>query len=204
MDDILEGYAAAATPSLIARYESFDFQKLYAPVFDLMPEPPVRVADIGAGTGRDAAWLAAKGHRVLAIEPVRELRESGMKLHPSANVTWDDDRLPKLAKSRRRGPFEMIILCGVWQHIDENARGTAIATISCLTAIGGLVIMSLRHGPGALGRRVFPISTEKTIVAAERSGLSLLRQSQAESIQVENRAAGVHWTWLAFKKMAEA
>lgn len=200
MDDILEGYAAAATPSLIERYESFDFEKLYAPVFDLMPKSPVRVADIGAGTGRDAAWLAGHGHRVVAVEPARELREAGAERHPSANITWLDDRLPELAKLQSHEPFGMILLCGVWQHIEENARHVAMAALGRLAAPDGLMIMSLRHGPGAPGRRVFPISSENTIAAAGRSGFTSVRRLQTESIQPENRAAGVYWTWLAFRK----
>lgn len=100
MDDILEGYAAAATPFLIARYDGFDPRQLYAPVLDLFPAAPVRVADIGAGTGRDAAWFARQGHGVLAVEPVKELREPGMALHARDGIEWLDDRLPHLAKRR--------------------------------------------------------------------------------------------------------
>lgn len=200
MDDILEGYASAATPSLIERYESFDFEKLYAPVLDLMPKSPVRVADIGAGTGRDAAWLAARGHTVVAVEPVRELREAGAGRHRSANITWLDDRLPELAKLQSQEPFGMILLCGVWQHIEDDARQVAMTALGHIAADNGLLIMSLRHGPGAPGRRVFPISPESTIAAAKRSGFDIVRQLKADSIQPENRAAGVYWTWLAFRK----
>lgn len=200
MDDILEGYASAATPSLIERYESFDFEKLYAPVLDLMPKSPVRVADIGAGTGRDAAWLADRRHTVVAVEPVRELREAGAGLHRSANITWLDDRLPELAKLQSQEPFGMILLCGVWQHIEEDARQVAMAALGHIAADNGLLIMSLRHGLGAPGRRVFPISPESTIAAAKRLGFDIVRQLKADSIQPENRAAGVCWTWLAFRK----
>lgn len=78
MNDILDDYAAAATPELIERYEAFDPAVLSAPVLDLLPQTPGRVADIGTGTGRDAAWFAAQGHRVLAVEPVPALRDAGM------------------------------------------------------------------------------------------------------------------------------
>lgn len=200
MDDILEGYAAAATPLLIERYESFDFEKLYAPVLDLMPKSAVRVADIGAGTGRDAAWLADRGHEVVAVEPVSELREAGAQRHRSTNITWLDDRLPELAKLQSQQPFGMILLCGVWQHIEEDARHVAMAALGHIAADNGLLIMSLRHGPGAPGRRVFPISPQSTIAAAKRSGFDIVRQLKADSIQPENRAAGVYWTWLAFRK----
>jgi protein-L-isoaspartate O-methyltransferase len=79
--------------------------ELYASVLDLLPETAVRVADIGAGTGMDAAWFARQGHEVLAVEPVKELREAGMALHQDNKIKWPDDRLPNLAKAQMDGPL---------------------------------------------------------------------------------------------------
>lgn len=200
MNDILEGYAAAATHSLISRFEAIDPNELYTPVLDLLPGTPVRVADIGAGTGRDAAWLAQQGHDVLAVEPVKELREAGMTLHQAEKIKWLDDMLPDLVKVQMNGTFELVMLCGVWQHIDDAARQIAMVCLGRIVSAGGLLIMSLRHGPGAPGRRVFQVSPDETIEAAIRSGFTLLRQSQADSIQPGNQAMGVRWTWLAFRK----
>jgi len=200
MNDILEGYAVAATPFLIARYNALDPNELYASVLDLLPKSPVRVIDIGAGTGRDAAWFAQQGHEVLAIEPVKELREPGMVLHPDDRITWLDDWLPSLAEAQKYGPFDLVTLCGVWQHIDDEERQIAMVTLGEMTATAGMVVMSLRHGPGAPGRRVFPVSTSETIEAATRSSFVLLRRTEAQSIQPGNRAMGVYWTWLALKK----
>jgi SAM-dependent methyltransferase len=200
MNDILDGYAAAATPSLIARFEACDPNELYASVFDLLPANPVRVADIGTGTGRDAAWFARQGHDVLAVEPVKELREAGIALHPKENIKWLDDKLPDLANVQMHGPFELVTLSAVWQHIDDAARQIAMVNLGRLVSAGGLLIMSLRHGPGAQGRRVFPVSPAETIEVAAHSGFVLLRESRTNSIQPGNQALGVHWTWLAFKK----
>ena len=147
MNDILEGYATAATPPLIARLEAFDPDELFALVLDLLPETAVRVADIGAGTGRDAAWFARQGHEVLAVEPVKELREAGMALHQDDKIKWLDDRLPSLAKAQMDGPVGLVTLCGVWQHIDDAARQIAIACLGRMISVGGLLVISLRHGP---------------------------------------------------------
>ncbi|MET4700925.1 SAM-dependent methyltransferase [Constrictibacter sp. MBR-5] len=201
-NDILAGYAAAATPELIARYEAVDCRTLYAAVLDLLPEMPVRVADIGAGTGRDAAWFARQGHQVLAVEPVRELREAGMALHRASDVAWLDDALPALERTQRRGPFGLVTLCGVWQHIDDAARGVATTALGRMVADGGLLVLSLRHGPGAPGRPVFPISPRYTVEAAVRSGFAPLREVEVGSLQPGNRAAEVRWTWLALRKAA--
>jgi SAM-dependent methyltransferase len=200
MNDILEGYASAATPALITQYESFDPNQLYAPVLDLLPRIPVRVADIGTGTGRDAAWFARQGHQVLAVEPVKELREAGMVLHRHEEIEWLDDSLPNLDKARMRGMFELVTLCGVWQHLDGAAQQTAMENLGQMVLPGGLLVLSLRHGPGVAGRRVFPISPNETIETATRSGFIALRRSQTDSIQPGNQAMGVHWTWLAFRK----
>ena len=90
MNDVLADYAAAATPELIAGYDTLPPEQIYAAVRDFLPRAPSRIADIGAGTGRDAAWLAEQGHRVLAVEPVRAFREAGVALH-GGQVEWLDE-----------------------------------------------------------------------------------------------------------------
>ncbi|MDH0616419.1 MULTISPECIES: class I SAM-dependent methyltransferase [unclassified Agrobacterium] len=200
MDDILKGYAEAATPELISRFDNLDCREIYAPVIDLLPSAPCRIADIGSGTGRDAAWFAAQGHDVLAVEPVEELREPGMRLHPSDKITWLDDSLPDLAEARLQGVFDLVVLCGVWHHVDHGARQTAMENLAEMTATGGLLIMSLRHGPAPEGRRAFAISPAETTGEAARFGFTLVRQAEVASIQAGNRAVGVHWTWIALRK----
>lgn len=199
MDDVLDGYAAAAK-GLIARFEALAPGAAFAPVLDLLPVPPVRVADLGAGTGRDAAWFARQGNRVLAVEPVRALREAGEALHRGSGLAWLDDRLPGLAETRKRGPFDLVTLCAVWQHLNEGTREAALASLAAVTAPGGMVVMSLRHGPGAAGRPVFEAPPEATVAAASRAGFRLLRRAEAESLQAGNRASGVRWTWLALAR----
>ncbi len=200
MKDILAAYAEAATPDLIARFDNLDCREIYAPVIDLLPVTPCRIADIGSGTGRDAAWFAAQGHDVMAVEPVRELRQAGMRLHRCDRISWLDDRLPELKKARLRGSFDLISLCGVWHHIDDGARRQALETLSDMTAPGGLLVMSLRHGPAPAGRRAFPISLPQTVDHAAHVGFTLLRQIQVASIQAANRALGVYWTWVVLQK----
>lgn len=200
MSDILSGYAAASA-ELINRFEAISSTDIFAPVRDLLPVAPARVADIGAGTGRDAAWFAAQGHQVLAVEPVGELRSAGMSLHQGSGVIWLDDRLPELCAARQEPPFDVVTLCGVWQHLDEDERAVAVQRLGEMTAKGGLIILSLRHGLGAPSRHVFPISVEALIARAQLEGLDVVRAVDAASVQVGNQAAGVHWTWLVLKKV---
>jgi SAM-dependent methyltransferase len=201
MQDVLEGYAAVATADFIAAYDALSPESIYEHVIDLFPNRRIKIADIGAGTGRDAAWFAAKGHDILAIEPVRELREAGQTLHPAANIKWLDDRLPHLDAMPTGGSFDLVTLCAVWQHLTDKDRAIAIARLATMIAPSGILIMSLRHGPGAIGRRVFPVSSDVTIEMADACGLHLLRRQDAISVQKGNQAMGVSWTWLAFEKV---
>lgn len=75
-DGVLAGYAGLGA-DWITRSDSLSCDEIYAPVADLLPAEPGRILDLGAATGRDAAWLARKGHRVVAVEPVKTLREPG-------------------------------------------------------------------------------------------------------------------------------
>lgn len=203
MQNILDAYAAAANPAFIATYDDLPIEQIYAHVIDLFPQHPVQILDIGAGTGRDAAWFALRGHHVRAVEPVRELREAGQRMHPSDNIIWLDDRLPELTRLRRCAPFDFVLLGGVWQHLTDKARTIATPILAGLTARGGRLAMSLRHGEGVGGRHTFPIDTDATIAGAEACGLQLLRRREAASIQPGNKAMGVSWTWLVFEKAPE-
>lgn len=203
IEEVLRGYEAVSE-DWIARSEAISPERLFAPVADLLPAAATRVADIGAGAGRDAAWLAARGHRVVAVEPVARFRRAGMARHRSPAITWIDDRLPELARLQGPEAFGLVLLTGVWQHLDEGARRQALPRLAAITAPGGLLILALRHGPGAPGRPVRAIRPRDTIEAARAAGFTLLRQRPADSIQEANRAAGVHWTWLALRREGEA
>ncbi|RYY42554.1 MAG: class I SAM-dependent methyltransferase [Sphingomonadales bacterium] len=200
MRDVLAGYAETADPALIDSYDTLDPELVYASVLDLLPGAGARVADIGAGTGRDAAWLVERGCTVLAVEPVRELREGGRRLHRSKSIEWLDDRLPDLAGMRASGPFDAVILCAVWHHLDAADRALAMPNLAAAMAKGATLILSLRHQPGALDRGSFQVAPDETIAAAGACGLTLRRRREADSVSAESRALGVRWTWLVFEK----
>lgn len=198
MDDVLADYAAAATPALIAGYDSLPPEQIYASVRDFLPRSPVRIADIGAGTGRDAAWFAVQGHEVLAVEPVREFREAGATLHGD-RIQWLDDQLPELARLHAHGPFDLVLLCAVWHHLDTAGRARAMPALAQATAPGGRLILSLRHEP-APGRGTFPAPPEETIALGRAAGFDLTHRAETESVHAESRARGVSWTWLVLTK----
>jgi 2-polyprenyl-3-methyl-5-hydroxy-6-metoxy-1,4-benzoquinol methylase len=193
-----ENYAEEA-PELLKRYESISFADAHARVLHLIPLAPCRVLDIGAGTGRDAAGFASLGHSVVAVEPTEELRRGAMLLHSSPMIEWLDDSLPNLAIVRTRSEeFDVLMLSAVWMHLDEVQRRMAMPNVAALVRNGGIVIMSLRHGPIPPGRRMFEVSAEETIALAQRSNLHCTLNQEAEP---SLRQPGVSWTRLAFQKV---
>jgi protein-L-isoaspartate O-methyltransferase len=115
-----EGYASEAE-QLFQRYESVRAAENHRHVLHLIPRAPARVLDIGSGTGRDAAWFATFGHRVIAVEPTDALRIPAMALHPSPLIEWLDDSLPDLVGLRSRGEtFDLVMLTAVWMQSRPN------------------------------------------------------------------------------------
>jgi len=69
------------------------------------------VLSLGEGEGRNAAYLAGLGHRVVAVEPTTALRQAAIALHPSPLIEWLDDSLPELALIRARDErFDVVML----------------------------------------------------------------------------------------------
>jgi SAM-dependent methyltransferase len=195
-----EGYAEEAE-ELFRRYESIPASEAHRAVLHLIPTVASRVLDIGSGTGRDAAWFAGQGHRVVAVEPTDAMRIPAMALHPSPAIEWLDDSLPDLALLCSRGPsFDVVLLSAVWMHLDAGQRRRAMPNLAALVRPGGVMIMKIRHGPVPPGRRMFEVSPEETIELAQIENLHPVLNTRTESSQELNRFAGITWTNLAFAK----
>ncbi len=193
----IAGYGVDAA-ALAEQYESISFADVHRDVIHLFPDRPSGVLDIGAGSGRDAAALAQQGHHVVAVEPTAELRDAGKRLHSSLAIDWVDDHLPALTFMRQtRQRFDLILLTAVWMHLEESERKTAMEAITDLIAEQGQVIMSLRHGPVPLGRRMFDVTAEETVKLGAEFGLCAHHRSRREDMLGR---ADVSWSFVAFRR----
>ena len=193
-----EGYAQEAE-HLLKTYESISFEQSQGRLLPLLPPPPARVLDIGAGTGRDAAGFAALGYDVVAAEPTDEMREGGKRLHAAARIDWIDDGLPELAMLRGRGErFDIVMMTAVWMHLDESERRLGLPNVASLLRPRGVLAMTLRYGPVPPGRRMFEVSADETIALAAAARLELLLNEDVPTLI--KRTVPVAWKLLVFRK----
>jgi SAM-dependent methyltransferase len=81
MSDPVSAYRRRATePARL--YDSLPFEQAHAASLDLIPDRPGLVLDVGAGSGRDAAWFAGRGCDVVAVEPAEGMRRESPQRHP--------------------------------------------------------------------------------------------------------------------------
>lgn len=170
----------AQSSRFTASYEALLPEAVHASVKDCIPEGPDRTAlDIGAGSGRDAAWLASKGYQVVAVEPAAGMRRAAEKLHPSERIHWLDDRLPALSRVHERGiAYDLILLSAVWMHVPVRDRERAFRKIVTLLKPGGVLMMSLREGPSEPDRPMWPAPLGEVEALARAHGLSVVKTAK--------------------------
>ena len=102
------------------------------------------------------------------MEPAAAMREAARAAHPNSAVRWIEDRLPALAGVHRLGlAFDLVWLSGVWMHVSPEDRKRAMRKLATLLKPGGRLVMTLRHGPAAEDRPMWPVDAHEV----ERLGL---------------------------------
>ncbi|MCG5549622.1 class I SAM-dependent methyltransferase, partial [Halorhodospira halochloris] len=155
------------------------------------------VLDIGAGSGRDAAWLAVQGHDVVAVEPAAELRQEAQRRHRDERISWLGDSLPDLAAVHRLGTsFDVILLSAVWMHVPPNERSRAFRKLVTLLKPGGVLAITLRLGEPDTERGMHAVSIEELHQLAREHG-AYIEHSNHSSDALGR--AGVSWAEVAVR-----
>ena len=197
MMDPVVGYHADG-PELAARYESLRAEDVHAAFLGLLPRGSDRLAlDVGAGSGRDAAWLRGLGFEVVAVEPARGMRDAAAALHLGKNIRWLDDRLPALSATHRLGlAFDLILLSGVLMHVRPDERPRAFRKIATLLKPGGHLLISVRDGGGSPDRPMWPVARGELESYALSYGLAVLQVTDSRDLQARSE---VQWTSYALQ-----
>ncbi|HEX3984464.1 MAG TPA: class I SAM-dependent methyltransferase [Acidisoma sp.] len=98
-------------------------------------------ADIGCGSGRDAAWLAAEGFPTTGFDASAGLLAEAARRHP--DVTFRQAELPDLA-GIAEGSFTNVLCETVIMHLPREAIAPAVARMVALLAPGGVLYLSWR------------------------------------------------------------
>jgi SAM-dependent methyltransferase len=172
-------------------YEMLPFEDAHPELLRrLRGKAPLRVLDVGTGTGRDAAWIAAAGHRVTGVEPSNGMLQLAKELHPQTPVAWVKDSLPALKNLRAGSQYDLIVLSAVWMHVHPSERDEALSRLNALRAPGGSVYMTLRSGPVEPDRQMWPTSVEELQRLAKVHGLKVQDLGEREDLL---KRPGVTW-----------
>ena len=197
MADPVAWYDANAETAA-ARYERVSSERLHGWVAELLPAAPATALDVGAGSGRDAAWLSSRGYDVVAVEPSARMRAIARARHADPAIRWLADALPALRRTAETGlTFDLILLTGVWMHVAPTDRARAFRTLVGLLEPGGLIVLSLRHGPAEAARAMHPVSADETRGLARDNGVFVER-----CIADEDHLGRPHlrWTRMALRR----
>ncbi|WP_031568257.1 class I SAM-dependent methyltransferase [Rheinheimera texasensis] len=178
------------------QYDALSFEQVHQSWQQYWPQQGL-VLDIGAGSGRDALWLAEQGCQVIAVEPATDLRNIG-QLKTAEQVQWLSDSLPELKACYQLNlQFQTILLSAVWMHIVTSERERAFRKIANLLAPGGRFVLSLRYGEFTDGRVSFPVSVDEVEQLAKQFGL-VLRYISDKTADSGGRA-DVQWQTLVLE-----
>lgn len=183
-DTSISYYDEHAT-ALADGYESVSFESAYPYLADrvVAAVQPLDVLDIGAGTGRDASWIANRGHNTVAVEPSTSMLKVAQNLHSESNVTWVEDRLPGLlSQDLADATFDVILLNAIWMHIAPEDRLASLARVKALLRPGGSVYVTLRLGPVNEGRGTYHISASEFVLDAEEAGFEVVPRGDFEDL----------------------
>ncbi len=193
----LTRYENAAGRALAERYESIDPDEIHGWFADHLPPPPAAVLDVGAGSGRDASWFAAKGYEVVAVDPSATMLAEARRRHPTPRVTWFRDCLPSLGRTVERGlSYDVILLNAVWMHVHPDERQRAFRKLVGMLKPGGLIIFALRVGGNDADDGMFPSSAAEVESLARRYGaMALPGNTRPDSLG----RPGIHWEQVALQ-----
>jgi SAM-dependent methyltransferase len=196
MVDAVSWYDANAEV-VAERYESVAPKNVHSWLIDLLPSRPAAILDVGAGSGRDAAWLSTLGYDVVAVEPSAEMRAKAQALHPDVPVRWISDSLPALQRTFKTGlSFDFILLSAVWMHVPPSDRARAFRKLINLLKPGGVIAVTLRDGPAERERGIHEVSSTEVETLAREHG-AFVERTIADEDRLGRKE--VHWIQIAFR-----
>jgi SAM-dependent methyltransferase len=102
---------------------------------------PGLTADIGCGSGRDAAWLVANGFPTVGFDPSEGLLAQARGAHP--RVKFEQAALPELA-GIADDSFDNVLCETVIMHLGRGDIAPAVRRMLAILKPGGILALSRR------------------------------------------------------------
>jgi len=193
--DISARYYTDNADLLSVKYERVTFEEIHPDLVRVLDDRTGNALDIGAGSGRDAAWLSKHGWSVTAVEPSMALLCRAKRRHSDVQIRWVRDSLPNLSAIHPiAGPFDLILLSAVWMHIDPKQETIAISRLKRLLSHSGLLSLSIKTGDVDENRGFFAIDLDALVVNFKSGGFSLMNQTR------DTQQRGIEWRRLLLRK----
>ncbi len=103
-------------------------------------------ADVGCGSGRDAAWLCANGYPTIGFDASEGLLEVARRRHPEVRFAYG--ALPELT-SVPNGSFANVLCETVIMHLDREDIAPSVRRLVELLEGGGTLYLSWRVTEGS-------------------------------------------------------
>ncbi len=182
-------YYSKNAHALVEQYHRIQPEVIHKDWLNVIPKEGMAL-DVGAGSGRDARFLAAKGLNVIAVEPAQGIRDIAQRYQVKGHIHWLSDSLPELREVfALQVKFDLILLSAVWMHIAPSQRSRCIRKLSTLLKPNGKLIISLRHGHCHDERIMHPVSASELAEFAKQFGLMytlLTHQTQTDHLGRED------------------
>lgn len=164
-------------------YEAIEFAQAYPFLVDRLQQGGLVIADIGAGTGRDAGWLADRGHDVVAVEPSDGMRTLAKRLHPQDGIAWVAASLPALKhQAIPERHFDLVLANAVWMHVAPESRSEALVRFREILKHNGSLIVSLRIGPADPERGMHSVDPSMFVLQAMDAGFDVTPQADSSDL----------------------
>lgn len=143
---------------------------------------PGPTADIGCGSGRDAAWLEANGFPATGFDASEGLLAEARRLYP--HVRFQRAVLPELA-GIAEGSFTNVLCETVIMHLPPAAVPASVHRLLALLEPGGTLYVSWRVTEGSDNRdkhgRLYA-AFDAELVRRELAGTEILLDEQVRSV----------------------